>query len=34
MYSDAYKTDMAVILDTSSVACTADGFFEINWPFK
>jgi len=34
MYSDAYSTDIAVILDTSSVVCTAEGFFEINWPLK
>jgi len=30
MYSDAYNTDIAVVLDTSSVVCTAEELFEIN----
>lgn len=32
MYSDAYSTDIAVVLETSSVVCTAEDPFEINWP--
>ena len=30
MYSDAYSTAIAVVLDTSSVVCKAEGLFEIN----
>lgn len=29
MYSDAYSTDIAVVLDTSSVVCTAEELFEM-----
>lgn len=35
MYSDAYNTERAVVLYTSSVVvCIAEELFEINWPLK
>lgn len=34
MYSEAYNTDMAVVLETSSVVCKAEEPTEINWPWK
>lgn len=30
MYSDAYNTDMAVVLEMSSIVCTAEVLFAIN----